>query len=66
MAEPLADFRGKLTQRTDAVLEAINRASGRDKSEITREVMDKWAEEQIHAATLITRLTRDEGGTGAS
>lgn len=64
MSQELKDFRCKLTSRADAVLEAMNRASGKDKSELAREVLDKWAVEQIHAATLITRLTKGEGGAG--
>ena len=39
MSAELKDFRGKITSETDAVLEAINRADGRDKSEIAREVL---------------------------
>jgi hypothetical protein len=64
MSEELKDLRAKVTRRTDAVLEAMNRASGRDKSEIAREVLDKWAAEQIHASTLITRLAGGKGGAG--
>lgn len=64
MSEELKDLRAKVTRRTDAVLEAMNRASGRDKSEIAREVLDKWAAEQIHASTLITRLASGKGGVG--
>lgn len=61
MSDPLADFRGKITSETAAVLEAMNRASGRDKSEIVREVLHAWALEQIKTATLIARLTKSEG-----
>lgn len=64
MSTELKDFRGKITPDTDAVLEAINRTSGRDKSEIAREVLHKWATEQIHTSTLITQLTKGEGRTG--
>lgn len=64
MSEPLKDFRGKVTEETDAVLEALNRSTGRDKSEIAREVLHKWALEQIEAARLINRFVRPEGRTG--
>ncbi len=56
MAAELKDLRAKITPRTNAVLEAINRATGRDKAEIAREILDKWAAEQIHAASLIDRM----------
>lgn len=61
MSQELKDFRGKVTQETDAVLEALNRSSGRDKSEIAREVLHKWAVDQIHSANLITRLASGKG-----
>lgn len=56
MSAELKDFRGKITPETDAVLEAINRVEGRDKSEIAREVLHEWATRQIHVASLVTRL----------
>jgi hypothetical protein len=62
MSEALRDFRGKITAETDAALEALNRATGRDKSEIARAVLHKWAEEQLHAARLMVRLAGREGG----
>lgn len=64
MAIELKDLRAKITPRTNAVLEALNRSTGRDKCEIAREVLDKWAEEQIHAATLIDKMLAVEGEPG--
>lgn len=64
MAADLKDLRAKVTPRTNAVLEALNRATGRDKSEIAREILDKWAAEQIHAASLIDRMLAVEGEPG--
>lgn len=63
MSEELKDLRAKVTKRTDAVLEALNRSSGRDKSEIAREVLDKWAADQIHSASLITSMAGPKGGS---
>lgn len=57
----LKDFRGKVTPETDAVLEAMNRVTGRDRSEIAREVLHKWASEQIHLAIVIDQRLRAEG-----
>lgn len=62
MSLDLKDFRGKITPDTDIALEAHARATGRDKAEIARQVLDEWARTQIHVATVITRLTRSEGG----
>lgn len=59
--EELVDFRGKLRPRAHAVLTAVARATGRDMAEIVRELIDTWAEERIHEATLVLRLTEGEG-----
>lgn len=64
MSAELKDFRGKITTETDAVLEAINRADGRDKSEIAREVLHQWAMSRIHEATILDRLLQAEGLKG--
>jgi hypothetical protein len=60
----LKDLRAKVTARTDAVLEGLNRATGKDKSEIVRDVLDKWAEDQVHAAMLIDRCLQAQGEPG--
>jgi hypothetical protein len=60
----LRDFRCRITPETDAVPEAISRAQGRDKQETAREVLHRWAEEQIHVATLTCRLLPDKGSEG--
>lgn len=64
MSLPLIDFRGKVTHETDAVLEAIHMATGRDRSEIVREVLQQWAELKIHEASLIDLRLRREGLRG--
>lgn len=64
MSAELKDFRGKITAETDAVLEAINRVEGRDKSEIARQVLHEWAIARIHESTVLDRLLRAEGLRG--
>lgn len=66
MSEPLKDFRGKITAEADAALEALNRTTGRDKSEIAREVLHKWALDQIHTASVLHQLLEREGLAGES
>ena len=61
MSTPLIDFRGKISPETHVVLEALNRATGRDKSEIAREVLHRFALEQLHAASVMQRLANAEG-----
>ena len=65
MSIPLIDFRGKVTPETDAVLEAIQRSTGRDKSEIARDWMHKLAMKEIHASIELHKILRREGLTGA-
>lgn len=64
MSLPLVDFRGKVTPETDAVLEAIQRSTGRDKSEIARDWMHKIAMQEIHAAIELHRILEREGIAG--
>ncbi len=64
MGLPLIDFRGKITSQTNAVLDALQQASGKERSEIVREVLDEWADEKIHESILLELALRREGLTG--
>lgn len=64
MSEPLKDLRAKVTPETDAVLEAVARASGRDRSEIVREILHDWAIEEIDKASMVHKMLRAEGLPG--
>lgn len=61
LMDDLIDLRAKITERANQVLDAHARADDIDKSEVVRRVLDKWADGEIHKATLIQRLTRGEG-----
>lgn len=65
MSLPLIDCRAKITPEADAVLEAVHRATGKDKSEIFREVMHSWAIKEIHAASILQNILKREGISGA-
>lgn len=60
----LRDLRAKVTPETWCALEAEHRATGRDHSEIVREVMHDWAYQKIRAANVLDRLLTAEGITG--
>jgi predicted DNA-binding protein len=60
-APELRDLRAKVTADTDQVLDAISRATGKDKSEIVREVLSAWANEEVHKATMVLRLIDRKG-----
>lgn len=66
MSEILKDFRGKITAEADAVLEAVNRVTGKDKSEIVRDILSEWAAEKINVANVLDKLLRAEGLAGIS
>lgn len=61
MADELRDLRAKITVETDAVLDAISRVRGVDRSEIVREVLHKFALEHVAIGTLIDARLRAEG-----
>lgn len=64
MSQELIDFRGKITPEANAVLESVNRVGGKDKSEIVREILHKWAMERITEATVLDTMLRKEGLKG--
>ena len=61
-----ADLRAKISRKAHNVLQAKSLTSGLDMQEILRQVLDRWADEEIHAATVLTRLARGEGSVGES
>lgn len=64
MSIPLIDLRAKVTPEADAVLEAVSRATGKDKSEIVRDVLHKWAMAEIHASNVLQKILLREGIRG--
>ncbi len=66
MSIPLIDLRAKVTPEADAVLEAVQRATGKDKSEVVRDVLHRWALQEIHAASVLQSILQREGLGGAS
>ena len=61
MSLPLIDLRAKISVESDAVLEAIQRATGKDKSEVVRDVLHKWAISEIHASNVLHTILIREG-----
>jgi hypothetical protein len=66
MSLPLIDLRTKITTEADAVLEAVHRSTGKDKSEVVRDVLHKWAMSEIHASIVLNNILKREGITGAT
>lgn len=65
MSLPLIDFRGKITTETHVALEALHRATGMERQEIARDVLHRWASEQLYAATVMQKLAAAEGVSAA-
>jgi len=63
-ADDLVDFRGKLPRRVHSILFAKSQATGRDMQVIVREVMQQWADDELHAANVMQRVLRSEGVSG--
>lgn len=64
MAAELKDFRGKVTIETHCVLEAENRVTGEDKSEIVRRILHEWAIKKLEVAKVTAALLASEGIVG--
>ncbi|HEY1898626.1 MAG TPA: hypothetical protein VGG49_02425 [Steroidobacteraceae bacterium] len=64
MSVELKDFRGKITTEIDVVLEAKSRATGRDRAEIARDVLQAWALRELHEARLTAALAAAQGVPG--
>lgn len=66
MAAPeLRELRARITVETDAALDSVANGKGLDRSEIVREVLHKWALEQITVSSLLLNRLEAEGLAGA-
>ena len=64
MTTELKDFRGKLTLEGWAAVDAEAEITGRDRSEIVREIVHFWALEKIRVASLLNITLEREGLRG--
>lgn len=61
----LRDLRAKVTVESDAALDVVSRVTGKDRSEIVRDIVHRWALEQVSISTLLGARLRAEGIAGA-
>lgn len=66
MCDDMVDFRGKLSKKVHSILFAKSQATGRDMQVIVREVLSAWADDELHAASVMQRVLRSEGVMGES
>lgn len=66
MSADLKDFRCKITSLAWCCIEARHRATGKDHSEIAREILDEWARVERDAAIEQRKLLEAEGIVGNS
>lgn len=64
MSADLHDIRAKITTRTHCALEARSQATGKDRAEIVREILDAWAADEVHAAMVLHRNLMAQGLRG--
>ena len=60
----LQDVRTKVSEEAHCALRARCRVTGKDISELCREIIEAWAEAEIRNATLLRAYLNSEGGQG--
>lgn len=61
MSADLRDLRAKITVESDAALDVVSRVTGKDRSEIVRDIIHRWALEQVSISTLLAARLKAEG-----
>jgi hypothetical protein len=64
-ANDLIDYRGRISQLADAAIDAKAKATGRERQEIVREILDSWAEREVHGATVLLEALQSKGLSGS-
>ncbi len=64
MSLELRDQRVKISIETDVVLETVSRVTGRERSEICRQILHDWAVAKLHEYSMGCKLAASEGICG--
>lgn len=64
MAAELRDYRGRISVLADIAIDAEAKATGRERQEIVREILDGWAGQRLHALSLLQASLTAEGMPG--
>lgn len=65
MAAEMRDYRGRISVLADIAIDAKAKATGRERQEIVREILDAWADREVHGATLLQAALIAEGLSGS-
>lgn len=60
----LRDYRGRISVLADVAIDAEAKSTGRERQEIVREILDAWAVQKVHAASLLQAALDAEGLSG--
>jgi hypothetical protein len=66
MADNLVDVRSKVSERDHKVLTAVSQATGREISDLVRELISEWASAEVHRAKSVTSILRGSEGHSGS
>lgn len=64
MADELRDVHTKVNVETDALIDAIARVTNKERAEIARDVLHRWASEQLAIHSLTAKRLEAEGVPG--
>jgi hypothetical protein len=60
--DELVELRGEVPAEVVAVIDAVVQATpGANRMTVVRDVLKKWADQKVHEATLVTRLSKGYG-----
>jgi hypothetical protein len=65
MAEPV-EIRCDLEREYSDVIDAVAKAKGISRTQMTLMILREWSREKVHESTLVLRLARSHGNGGAS
>lgn len=58
----LVELRGDVPEHVIAVIDAVVQSTpGASRMSVVREILDRWARQKVHEATLVGRVVRGHG-----
>lgn len=60
MSDPV-ELRGDCNRDVVDIIDAVAKARRMNRTQVWLEVVEQWAKEKVHEATLVTRMARGKG-----